>query len=97
MLLKTIEWIVAPVVAGLFLILALLYCYGLIRLFIYERKLNQLYKKLEVDVSNAKQMGETISFAEGEVAKAREIIRPQIEELERKRRFLLDKLPLIKK
>lgn len=74
----------------------ILYLYSMAYLLYYERKLNKLYENLETSVSKAKERGETRDFSEGEVAKARETARPQIEELERKRRFLLDKMPFIK-
>lgn len=62
----------------------------------YERKIAGLYKDLELRIDEEKKRKASMDIINIRIQYLREKYRPNIEELERRRRFILDKLPFIK-
>lgn len=80
------------------IIIAAVYIINIIRVMMYERKINKLNKDKQKEIENIKKRsGIDIHFLQGTIKQIEEKYFPKIEELERKRRFILDKLPFIKK
>lgn len=79
------------------LIISILVCYALTRVVIYEGKINYLYrvKKGEIEKTK-KEPPRAKPYIDGDIKNIEEKYNPQIEELERKRRYILEKLPFIK-
>lgn len=69
---------------------------SLFRIKSYERKIHELYRELEVKIEDLKHKNITQNQADGWKKKFNEEYDIKIKELERKRRFILDKLPFIK-
>ena len=64
----------------------------------YEKEINKLYDDLENKILELKsQPGMLQDHFEGSVKRLKKDCKPKIEKLERKRRFILEKLPFIKK
>jgi len=78
-------------------IIALIYIISLIRVMLYERKINKLTKELENKISQAKLRRASMVTIEAMINKLKEDCEPEIEKLQRKRRFILEKLPFIKR
>ena len=70
---------------------------SVIRVWLYERQINKICDVRDKEIERIKKGGETISFVEGSIKVEKEKWQAKLDELERKRRFILDKLPLIKK
>jgi outer membrane murein-binding lipoprotein Lpp len=79
------------------IIIAVLYFAGLFRVMWYERKINQLHDELESENARTESLPESMQFINGKIQRNREVYEPKITKLERKRRFVLEKLPFIKK
>ncbi len=62
----------------------------------YERKINKLYNELEAKINKEKERQASMPFIEGAIKKLKEEYEPKIKELEKERKFILDKLPFIK-
>jgi len=62
-----------------------------------EKQINKLYKKKEGKIEKENKSTKTTEHIEGAIKNIKEEYKPRIEELERKRRFLLDKVPFLKK
>ena len=73
------------------------YIVSLGRVWWYERGINKLYSKMEKEIGNAKKMSMPMSYIEKRIKNIKEKYDIKIEELERERRFILEKLPFIKK
>lgn len=81
---------------GIFLII--IYIVSLLRVIIYERKINKLNRNKQKEIEDVKNRpGIGMNFLNGTIKRIEEKHLPKIEELERKRRFILEKLPFIKK
>jgi len=63
----------------------------------YEKQINKLYKEKEEKIEKERKSGILTICIEGAVKNIKEEHEPKIEELERKRKFLLDKIPFLKK
>lgn len=76
---------------------ALLYFGSLARVMWYERKINQLNDELEEKSEHEKNQPVAMPVINGRIEKLKAVYDPKIARLERKRRFILDKLPFIRK
>lgn len=74
------------------------YVTGIIRVIIIERKIKEIDCVMQKKKDELKKNpGLIISTAEGLKKRIEEEYKPRIDRLERDRRFILDKLPLLKK
>jgi len=73
------------------------YIVSLGRVWWYERDIDKLYSKMKKEINNAKKMGMPMSYIDGKIKNIKEEYDTKIEELERKRRFILEKLTFRKK
>jgi len=80
---------------GFFIIIFYIGC--LIRVMFYEKKINKLYNDLENKILELKSQPMLMAHFKGNIEKFKKEYKPKIEKLERKRRFILEKLPFIKK
>ena len=69
---------------------------SLFRIKSYERKINELYSELEVKTEQEKDKLASMPAIERRIKNLKEDYELKIKELERKRKFILDKLPFIK-
>ena len=69
---------------------------GLFKAHGYEIKIIELYKELELKIENQKERRGPMEIINLRTKHLKEEYKPKIENLERKRRFILDKLPFIK-
>lgn len=75
-----------------------LFVSGLGRVFLYEKKINKLYEERDREIMRVKGgMITMFKDTEMKIRDVREHYSLNIEKMQRKRRFILDKLPLIKK
>ena len=79
-------------------ILFVFYCMGIIKLIFIEREINKLYKtkKIKGEEAANNPAGMLESVAKGRKKEAMKEYEEKIEELERKRKFLVEKLTLFK-
>ena len=63
----------------------------------YEEQINKLSKEKREEIEEESKSTKTTAHIEGAIKNIKEEYNPKIEELERKRRFLLDKIPFLKK
>ena len=63
----------------------------------YEKQINKLYEEKEEKIEKERRSTKLTAHIEGAIKNIKEEYKPKIEELERKRRFLLDKVPFLKK
>lgn len=94
---QTITIIVEVIVAIVGVIIVPLYFGSLFRVMWYERKINQLNDELEEKIKYEKSQPVAMSVINGRIEKFKAMYEPKIARLERKRRFILDKLPFIKR
>ena len=87
-MLEDILYAIGIIISGFFI-------YYFLKLFWYEHRINEEYKDMqqEIDLEKAHD-GQAI---QEKVKAIKDRYTPVIEELERKRRFILEKLPFIKK
>lgn len=78
-------------------VIVLVYIVSLIRVMNYENKINKLHKNKRGEIEQIKSRPVSMSIINGRIGQVEEKYKPEIEKLERKRRFILEKLPLIKK
>lgn len=77
-------------------VITMIYVISLVRVIIYENKINKLEAQEQNAIDKIRiRTGVTISFAEAEIKNINEKYGPKIEKFNRKRRFILDKLPFI--
>ena len=76
--------------------LGLLYIMGIFLVSKYHWQKERIIDELEVK-SGSEYSAQTKSFADGRASELREKVRPQLEKLERKQKFILDILPFIRK
>jgi hypothetical protein len=69
---------------------------SLFRVYGYEKGINKLYIELEDKIDKEKKRPAPMCFIKGRIEKLKTEYEPKIKELERKRQFILDKLPFIK-
>ena len=74
-----------------------IYLGGLIRVVFYERRINKLHSELNEKIEKEKQRCVVLSDITAGINKLKDNYSVQIDDLERKRRFILDKLPFLKK
>ncbi len=74
-----------------------IYIGGLIRVMFYEHRINKLHTELNEKIEKENQRCVVLSDIIAGIDKLKENYGVKIEEAERKRRFLLDKLPFLKK
>ncbi len=79
------------------IIIALLYFCSLVRVMWYERKINKLHSELEEKMDYERSQPQSVISINGRIDRWKMIYEPKISESERKRRFILEKLPFIKK
>lgn len=77
-------------------ILVLIYFGSIARVMWYERKINQLNDELEEKIEYEKSQPVAMPVINGRIEQYKIVYEPRISELERKRRFILDKLPFIR-
>lgn len=77
--------------------IAAIYVGGLIRVVFYERRINKLHSELNEKIEKEKQRLANMPTIIGRIDRLEDDYGVQIEDLGRKRRFLLDKLPFLKK
>jgi hypothetical protein len=87
------KWTVKILIGASFLT----YLIGLATVSWYERKINKIHEKLQEEVTRIKVQPIAMPFIERQIRAEQEKVQPELDRLERKRRFLLDKLPLIRK
>ena len=63
----------------------------------YEKQINKLYREKEEKIEKERKRPISKGFFEGFVKNIEKEYQYKIKELERKRRFLLDKIPFLKK
>mgnify|MGYP000918198253 CR=1 FL=1 len=78
------------------IIIASLYFGGLARVMWYEKKINQLHAELEEKIEYERSQPQSMVSINGRIDRWKMIYEPKISELERKRRFILDKLPFVR-
>lgn len=78
-------------------IFALVYFWSLVRVMCYERKINKLHAGLEEKIEHEKHEPIAMPVINGRIEQHKMVYEPRISELERKRRFILDKLPFIRR
>lgn len=83
--------------SGVGVIFILVYVIGLVRVFFFEKKLNKLHRGKQKEIDDVRSKPVTMQTIEGQTKRIIENYEPVISELERRRRFLLDKLPFFKK
>lgn len=62
----------------------------------YEIKINKLYQELKIKIDQEKNRLASMQAIERRIENLKESYESKIEELERNRKFILDKLPFIK-
>lgn len=77
--------------------LMLIYFISLFRVMWYERGINKLKEEMNDKIEFEKGQPQSQTTIYGRIDRVKDIYNPQIEKLERKRRFILDKLPFIRK
>lgn len=75
----------------------ILFVISIIRVWFLEFKINRLYKKRDEDTARERKRFASRGTIQLGVDKIRETTQTEIDVLERKRRFILDKLPFLKK
>jgi hypothetical protein len=70
---------------------------AIIRVFTIERKINKIYEKQNKRIGEIKNQPIAMSVINGQIARVKEDNVSVLEELQRKRRFILDKIPLLRK
>lgn len=78
-------------------IIGSLYFGSLARVMWYERKINQLHAELEEKIELEKHKPVAMTVINGRIEQYKMIYDPKIARLEKKRRFILDKLPFIRR
>ncbi|MFC1629778.1 hypothetical protein ACFL11_00940 [Patescibacteria group bacterium] len=80
------------------IVAGIMYAGSLLRVWCYEREINELYNKQndEIDIME-KRTGMSTDFLNRSIKNIKGKHKHKIEELERKSRFILDKLPFIKR
>ncbi|MEA1936974.1 MAG: hypothetical protein U9N04_02575 [Patescibacteria group bacterium] len=63
----------------------------------YEKQINKLYKEKEEKIKKERRSTKLTMHIEGAIENIEKEYNPKIKELERKRRFLLDKIPFLRK
>jgi hypothetical protein len=80
---------------GIFIIF--IYVASLLRVIYYEYRINKFFKKIDQETTKIKERPISMWFMKGQIEQVEAKYKPEIEKLERKRRFILEKLPFIKK
>lgn len=70
---------------------------SIIRVFRLEGKINKIYEKQNNKISEIKNQAIAMPVINGQIARVKEDNLPELEELQRKRKFILDKIPLLRK
>jgi len=90
-MLAKISIIIGGIIVGVYIV-------SLIRVMFYEREINKLEEQKQNEIDKIRNRpGVGMPFVEGTIKRINEEYSPKIEKLERKRRFILEKLPFIKK
>lgn len=76
---------------------AIAYTVGLVRITLYERQINKLHETAKHETASWKGRGVATAIIEAHAKSIHDKYQAQIDELERKRRFILEKLPLFRK
>jgi len=84
------------IVSILLIIGVIWFILSLFRIKNYERKINKLHSELEVKIEQEKDKPVSTPVIEGRIKNLKENYEPRIKELERNKKFILDKLPFIK-
>jgi len=81
------------VVVGIFYVLI-----NLVRVMIYEKKIEGIEKKKQKEIDNLKKhTGMTITFFEASVKKIKDEYQADLDNFHRRRNFILDRIPFFKK
>ncbi len=78
-------------------LIVLWYIVGLIRVIWYERKINEIKDLLEKSRKEIKKEGISVDGINARMAELEREHHPKLEKFERKRKFILEKLPFIRK
>jgi len=88
-MLVKISIIIGGVISGIYII-------SLIRVMIYEKRINKLKAQKQDAINKIRnRSGVDMFFVNATIKNINEEDNPKIEKLERKRRFILDKIPFI--
>lgn len=70
---------------------------SIIRIFNLERRINKMYEEQNKKINKIKNQPVAMPIINGQIAKVKEDNLSELEELQRKRKFILDKIPLLRK
>lgn len=96
-LIENSEIIMRGIIEFLFLIFFFITIGNFIKVYCLERKINALYKEKEERIKKQKESVTSFYIMNGELARIEGEYKQKIEPIERKRGFILDKLPFFKK
>jgi hypothetical protein len=83
--------------AVLFIICSFWIFINLLRVMCYEIKIENLEKERQKEINEIKiKTGQAIDFVEGQIRRVNENYNPVIDNIRRKRNFILDRTPFIK-
>ena len=77
-------------------VIGFIYIGSLVRVMWYERKINKLNDELSEKIEYERRRPQSMVTIDGRINHLKTVYNPQIADLERKRRFILEKLPFIK-
>lgn len=86
-----------PITDILFALTVILLLYGLFWIWDYERQINKLYAQKAKEICETRKIKANMENINGRIRIIEEMYGPKIEEVERKRRFILDKLHFFRK
>lgn len=75
----------------------IVYIGSLVRIIIYERRINKLTDELNEKAEFERGQPQSQTTVDGRIDRHRMIYEPKIADLKRKRKFILEKLPFIRK
>lgn len=91
---EILSWTGVVVAVGI----TIIYFGSLVRVYLYEKKIDELEDQKQGEINLTRiNAGISLSFVEGHIKSIETEYDPKIKRLERKRRFILEKLPFIKK
>lgn len=92
---KSIYYTLDVILNSLVIIGFIWFLVQLVRLKYYERRIDQTYEELENKRAQEKERKVAMPTIEKSISHLEEDYQPKIEKLERKRKFILDKVPFV--